>query len=101
MTLSDHKGKQIISDTIQKPFLQDFRTMFITAPLADIHHLQDPHVIHSYVMRHFDQHSILTDSQHGFRKQRSCETNLIITVHQIAQQFANGAQVDVFMLVLN
>jgi hypothetical protein len=29
MTLSDHKGKQIISDTIQKLFLQDFQTMFI------------------------------------------------------------------------
>jgi hypothetical protein len=47
MTLSDHKGKQIISDTIQKPFLQAFLTMFITAPLADIHHLQDPQTCHS------------------------------------------------------
>jgi hypothetical protein len=56
------------------------------------------HVVHSSVMRHFDQHSILTDSQHGFRKQRSCETQLITTVHQIARQLAEGAQVDVVLL---
>jgi hypothetical protein len=29
MTLSDHKGKQIIRDSIQKCFLQDFQTMLI------------------------------------------------------------------------
>jgi hypothetical protein len=29
MTLSDHEGKQIIRDNIQKCFLQDIRTMFI------------------------------------------------------------------------
>jgi hypothetical protein len=29
MTLSDHKGKQLISDTIQKCFLSDFLTIFI------------------------------------------------------------------------
>jgi hypothetical protein len=29
MTLSGHKGKQLIRDAIQKCFLQDFRTMFI------------------------------------------------------------------------
>jgi hypothetical protein len=30
MTLSDYKGKQIIRDSIEKCFLQDFRTMFIS-----------------------------------------------------------------------
>jgi hypothetical protein len=30
MTLSDHQGKQIIRDFIQKCFLWDFRTMFIS-----------------------------------------------------------------------
>jgi hypothetical protein len=28
MTLSDHKEKQIIRDTVQKCFLRDFLTMF-------------------------------------------------------------------------
>jgi hypothetical protein len=29
MTLSDHKGKQIMGDAIQNCFLQDFQTMFM------------------------------------------------------------------------
>jgi hypothetical protein len=29
MTLSDHKRKQVVGDTIQKCFLPDFQTMFI------------------------------------------------------------------------
>jgi hypothetical protein len=28
MTLSDHKGKQMFMDTLQKSFLTDFRTVF-------------------------------------------------------------------------
>eukprot|EP00745_Piridium_sociabile_P022913 TRINITY_DN35723_c0_g2_i2.p1 TRINITY_DN35723_c0_g2~~TRINITY_DN35723_c0_g2_i2.p1 ORF type:complete len:257 (-),score=48.22 TRINITY_DN35723_c0_g2_i2:83-853(-) len=56
------------------------------------------HIIHSSVMRHFDNHQILTDAQHGFRKKRSCETQLILTVHEMAQQLAQGAQVDVVLL---
>ena len=35
------------------------------------------HVVHSSVMSHFDNHSILTDAQHGFRKSRSCQTQLL------------------------
>ena len=29
------------------------------------------------MMKHFDEHSILADCQRGFRKQQSCETQLI------------------------
>jgi hypothetical protein len=37
MTLSDHKGKQLIRDTIHKYLLQNFRKMFIllTKPVKD------------------------------------------------------------------
>ena len=35
------------------------------------------HVLVSQMMKHFDDHSILADYQHGFRKQRSCEMQLI------------------------
>jgi hypothetical protein len=38
MTLSDHKGKQIIRNTIQKRFQQDFRTMFITHRTRGAHY---------------------------------------------------------------
>ena len=56
------------------------------------------HIIHSSVMSHFQSHSILHDAQHGFRKKRSCESQLILTVHAIARKLANKTQVDVILL---
>ena len=56
------------------------------------------HVIHSQVMDHLDEHSILCDNQHGFRSKRSCETQLVITIEEIARKLANGEQVDIILL---
>ena len=43
------------------------------------------HTVHSSIMTHFNRWNILCDSQHGFRKRRSCETQLIETVADIAR----------------
>ena len=56
------------------------------------------HVIHSQVMKHLDQHKLLSDSQHGFRKRRSCETQLIITIQDIAAALEDGEQIDAILL---
>ena len=48
-------------------------------------------------MKHFDLHYILNDAQHGFRKIRSCETQLLATVHDIAKNLVFGDQVDVIL----
>ncbi|KAI0238795.1 hypothetical protein LSAT2_010456, partial [Lamellibrachia satsuma] len=40
----------------------------------------------------------LTDAQHRFRKKRSCETQLLVTVHDISTKLALGDQVDVILL---
>ena len=56
------------------------------------------HIIHSNIMQHFDQHRILCDNQHGFRKKRSCETQLLSTVQEIASSTAKGQQVDIILL---
>ena len=42
-------------------------------------------VVCSSVHRYLEAHSILTDAQHGFRKRRSCETQLILTVQDLAK----------------
>ena len=42
------------------------------------------HIIHSNIMDHYDSLGILTDKQHGFRSRRSCETQLIITIQELA-----------------
>ena len=56
------------------------------------------HIIHSNIMKHFDDHQILCDNQHGFRKRRSCETQLLITIDNIAKSVSQGKQVDLILL---
>jgi hypothetical protein len=56
------------------------------------------HIIHSNIMSHFDQYNILTDKQHGFRRKRSCETQLVTTIQKIAQNLTSKGQVDVILL---
>ena len=56
------------------------------------------HIIHSNVMAHFDKHHILKDHQHGFRKRRSCETQLTVTIQEVASRLSKGNQVDIILL---
>ena len=43
-----------------------------------------------------EEHGILTDLQHGFRKGSSCETQLITTFHDIASACnKKGSQIDI------
>ena len=58
------------------------------------------HIIHKHIMNHLDAHNILTDSQHGFRPKRSCETQLITTHHDIARlaDRQDVKQVDAILL---
>ena len=54
------------------------------------------HIVSSNIMQHFD--NILTDAQHGFRQRRSCESQLILTVHDLAQGIEDQQQLDVILL---
>ncbi len=56
------------------------------------------HIIHSSIMKHYDSNKILTDAQHGFRNKRSCETQLIVTITEIAKRLTRGTQVDIILL---
>ena len=56
------------------------------------------HIISSSIMKHLEQFNILTDAQHGFRKARSCETQLILTLHDLAKGIDTGDQLDVILL---
>ena len=49
-------------------------------------------------MGHFDEHSILSDQQHGFRIQRSCETPLAVFIDSIAQSLTEGTSVEIILL---
>ena len=49
-------------------------------------------------MQHLEKFDILTNAQHGFRKKRSCETQLIKTVHDLASSLNSSEQVDSIIL---
>ena len=49
-------------------------------------------------MKYFDSHHILSEQQHGFRKRRSCESQLITTVHDLASGLDKRQQIDAILL---
>lgn len=57
------------------------------------------HIIHCSVIRHLTaQKYILSDAQHGFRKRRSCDTQLIVTIDDLAKGIEAKSQTDVILL---
>ena len=57
------------------------------------------HIICRHVLDHLEQHKILTDLQHGFRSERSCETQLITTFQGIGEIYdKKGSQIDIAVL---
>ena len=52
-----------------------------------------------HMLVHLEDHKILTDLQHGFRSERSCETQLVTTFQNLAQMHnKKGSQIDIAVL---
>jgi hypothetical protein len=56
------------------------------------------HIIVSNIMNHLDSHKILTDSQHGFRRRRSCETQLLTLTDELTKSMDRRKQHDLAVL---
>ena len=56
------------------------------------------HIIRSAITKHLESNKILNEAQHGFRKKRSCETQLITVIHDITSQLDKGGQTDLVLL---
>ena len=56
------------------------------------------HVVVSAIMTHSDKHNILYPLQHGFRKNRSCETQLLEFVDDVTKNMENSKQTDVLIM---
>jgi len=56
------------------------------------------HIVCKQIMIHLDKYTILTDAQHGFRREHSCESQLLITLHDLLSFFDRKIQVDVAVL---
>ncbi len=55
------------------------------------------HIIASQVMQHLEKNNILYNLQHGFRSKRSCETQLISFIQDLAKD-NNNIQTDVIVM---
>ena len=49
-------------------------------------------------MKFSESHNILSDKQHGFRKKRSCESQLILTIQDLAVGLNSKSQIDAILL---
>jgi hypothetical protein len=47
---------------------------------------------------HLEHHNLLSDLQHGFRRKRSTENQLILTVQDLAADLDKGQQIDAVLL---
>ena len=56
------------------------------------------HIVCSNIMAHLDEHKLLSDRQHAFRKGHSCETQLTMVINDWAKILDNRGQVDTFIL---
>ena len=56
------------------------------------------HIITSHIMTHFESNGILSEEQHGFRRGRSCETQLLGYVDEVTEELERGHQVDTIVL---
>ena len=56
------------------------------------------HIVCSNIMAHLDEHKLLSDRQHTFRKGHSCETQLTTVINDWAKILDNRGRVDTFIL---
>ena len=57
-------------------------------------------VVRDEVVEFLDKYNLIRDSQHGFRKGRSCLTNLLLFLDQVLRCVDEGLCVDIVFLDL-
>eukprot|EP00057_Strongylocentrotus_purpuratus_P003633 XP_003727036.1 PREDICTED: RNA-directed DNA polymerase from mobile element jockey-like [Strongylocentrotus purpuratus] len=56
------------------------------------------HIISHSIMGHIDEHQLLANCQHGFRKQHSTESQLVNTLEEVTRSLDKKIQTDVLIL---
>ena len=56
------------------------------------------HILYSNILKHLKEHNILSNFQHGFRQNRSCTSQLLLTVNDFANALNDGKQIDSILL---
>ena len=72
----------------------NYRSISLTSVLCKL----CEHILHSTIITHLANHKILSDAQHGFRKRRSCDTQLLLALNDFASRFEDKSQTDIIFL---
>jgi hypothetical protein len=56
------------------------------------------HILHSSIISHLEANNILSNYQHGIRKEKSCESQLLLTIQDLADGLNNAEQIDCILL---
>ena len=56
------------------------------------------HIVCSNIMAHLDEHKLLSDKQHAFRKWHSCETQLATVINDWAKILDNKAKIKIMFV---
>ena len=56
------------------------------------------HIIHFSIMRYLEKYKVLNDEQHGFRRGRSCESQLDLSVNDLAKVLDRQSLADVVIM---
>ena len=56
------------------------------------------HVITKHIINHLEKNNLLYDLQHGFRHSRSCETQLLSFVQELASNYDKNIQTDLIIM---
>ena len=72
----------------------NYRPIFLTSVSCKIME----YIIFSHIMSNLEEFKILSDIQHGLLKSHSCETQLLITLEDLARNLNHGKQSDIILL---
>ena len=56
------------------------------------------HIVASNLTKYLANSNILFELQHGFREKRSCETQMVMLIDEIAKNMQTGKQTDLILL---
>ena len=56
------------------------------------------HIVASNIAKHVDEQGLMYDLQRGFRERRSCETQLIMLIEDLARNASLDKQTDIILL---
>jgi len=56
------------------------------------------HILASNMMKHLESNNILFEFQHGFRANRSCESQIISMIHQLTYNKDKNIQTDLIIM---